>query len=181
MGPTSAETDREVLVIFYNVTSGPNWRDNTNWLSDLPIGTWHGVTTGDNGRVTGLEFIYKGLSGEIPAELGSLSNLEILYLHSNRLSGEIPAELGNLSNLRELYLGDNELSGEIPAELGNLSNLRKLYLRDNELSGEIPAELGNLSNLRELYLHSNRFSGCLPASLGSVSTNDSDRLGLPFC
>ena len=38
------------------------------------------------------------------------------------MSGEIPAELGSLSNLTELYLG-NDLSGEIPAELGSLSNL----------------------------------------------------------
>ena len=39
------------------------------------------------------------------------------------MSGEIPAELGSLSNLTELYLRDNDLSGEIPAELGSLSNL----------------------------------------------------------
>ena len=40
------------------------------------------------------------------------------------MSGEIPPELGSLSNLEGLYLRDNDLSGEIPAELGNLSNLR---------------------------------------------------------
>ena len=39
------------------------------------------------------------------------------------MSGEIPAELGSLSNLERLYLNDNALSGEIPAELGSLSNL----------------------------------------------------------
>ena len=39
------------------------------------------------------------MTGEIPAELGSLTNLEQLYLHDNQLSGEIPAELGNLTNL----------------------------------------------------------------------------------
>ena len=37
------------------------------------------------------------MSGEIPAELSSLSNLE--RLNGNALSGEIPAELGSLSNL----------------------------------------------------------------------------------
>ena len=36
---------------------------------------------------------------EIPAELGSLSNLTKLSLLGNGLSGEIPAELGSLSNL----------------------------------------------------------------------------------
>ena len=64
------------------------------------------------------------MSGEIPPELGSLSNLTVLVLSVNELSGEIPAELGSLSNLTDLYLSSNELSGEIPAELGSLSNLR---------------------------------------------------------
>ena len=49
-------------------------------------------------------------------------------LNDNALSGEIPAELGSLSNLTWLYLNDNDLSGEIPAELGSLSNLTTLYL-----------------------------------------------------
>ena len=45
------------------------------------------------------------------------------------MSGEIPAELGSLSNLRRLWnLHDNALSGEIPAELGSLSNLTSCYL-----------------------------------------------------
>ena len=57
------------------------------------------------------------MSGEIPAELGSLSNLEGLFLNDNALSGEIPAELGSLSNLRVLYLDDNELSGCAPSSL----------------------------------------------------------------
>ncbi len=39
--------------------------------------------------------------------MGSLSNLVVLDLHSNELSGEIPAELGSLSNLIRLGLGDN--------------------------------------------------------------------------
>ena len=39
---------------------------------------------------------------------------------SNRLTGEIPPELGGLSNLTELSLRDNQLTGEIPPELGGL-------------------------------------------------------------
>ena len=74
------------------------------------------------------------MSGEIPAELGSLSNLEGLHLDYNDLSGEIPAELGSLSNLGTLRLNSNDLSGEIPAELGSLSNLEGLRLDYNDLS-----------------------------------------------
>ena len=39
------------------------------------------------------------------------------------MTGEIPAELGSLANLQQLYLYDNQLTGEIPTELGSLANL----------------------------------------------------------
>ena len=122
----SAETDREALVALYNATDGENWDVSANWLSDAPLGEWYGVITNDDGRVIELDLGDKGLSGEIPSELGSLSNLTTLHLYGNELSGEIPAELGNLSNLTTLGLQSNELSGEIPPELGSLSNLIQL-------------------------------------------------------
>ena len=46
------------------------------------------------------------MSGEIPAALGGLTNLTVLYLPGNQLSGEIPAALGGLTNLTILYLAD---------------------------------------------------------------------------
>ena len=98
----SAETDREALVAFYNATNGENWDGSGNWLSDAPVGRWKGVTTNVDGRVTKLELAFNNLSGEIPAELGSLSSLTELDLLGNGLSGEIPAELGNLSSLAKL-------------------------------------------------------------------------------
>ena len=67
-----------------------------------------------------------GLTGEIPPELGKLTNLEMLRLTGNRLTGEIPSELGDLANLEGLWLGGNGLTGEIPSELGDLANLDTL-------------------------------------------------------
>ena len=63
------------------------------------------------------------------------------------LSGGIPAELGSLSNLLYLHVADNDLSGEIPAELGSLSNLEGLRLQDNELSGCVPRGLSGQLNM----------------------------------
>ena len=54
----------------YNATDGPNWANNTNWLSDKPLGEWHGVTTDANGRVTRLNLRNNQLSGGIPSSLG---------------------------------------------------------------------------------------------------------------
>ena len=165
----SLETDREALVALYNAADGPNWSNNTNWLSDEPSGEWYGVGTDRSGRVLSLFLGDHQLSGEIPAELGNLANLQELFLSSNQLSGEIPAELGNLANLETLGLDGNQLSGEIPPELGNLANLEALGLSGNQLSGEIPPELGNLANLEALGLSGNQLSGEIPAELGNLA------------
>ena len=118
-----AASDRAALVALYNATGGANWGNNGNWLSNAPIGAWHGVTTDSDGRVTDLSLSFNQLTGEIPAELGDLTNLEGLSLFNNQLTGAIPAELGSLTNLERLYLYRNHLTGEIPAELGSLTSL----------------------------------------------------------
>ena len=98
------------------------------------------------------------------------------------MTGEIPPELGGLSNLRWLYLGGNLLTGEIPPELGGLANLQRLWLGANRLTGPIPAELSNLSNLSELYLSGNDLTGCVPVGLRDVAEeNDLGELELPDC
>ncbi len=88
-----AETDREALAALYNATDGENWEYSVNWLSDAPLGQWFSVITNDDGRVTGLELWDNDLSGEIPAELGSLSNQIALNLYDNELSGCVPSSL----------------------------------------------------------------------------------------
>ena len=45
------------------------------------------------------------------------------YLTYNYLTGDIPPDIGNLSNLTYLSLWDNELTGSIPPEIGNLTSL----------------------------------------------------------
>ena len=164
-----ANDDRAALLTLYNATGGPNWANNQNWASDEPLDQWYGVTTDGAGRVTELDLDGNHLSGEIPRELGDLSNLTRLFLDDNRLTGPIPPELGNLSNLTHLFLFGNRLSGEIPPELGDLSNLTRLFLDDNQLTGPIPPELGNLSNLTHLFLFGNRLSGEIPPELGDLS------------
>ena len=188
---TNTSTDRDALVALYNATDGANWLNNRNWLSNGPMGEWHGVTTDSDGRVTRLDLRYNQLTGEIPAELGSLAGLEWLYLDNNQLTGgvggpvqpdgEIPAELGDLTSLTTLLLFNNQLTGEIPAELGSLAGLEWLYLDNNQLTGEIPAELGSLAGLEGLFLGENGLTGCIPGGLRDVPLNDLAQLGLDYC
>ena len=165
----SVATDKAALVALYDATGGANWTNSTNWKTTAALSAWYGVSTDANGRVRLLSLYVNELSGEIPAELGGLTNLMTLYLSQNQLSGEIPEELGDLASLRYLSLSNNALSGEIPAELGGLTNLQDLYLFQNQLSGEIPAELGSLTNLRNLYLSQNQLSGEIPEELGDLT------------
>ncbi len=97
--------------------------------------------------------------------------MQYLYLGSNSLSGTLPSELGSLSNLQDLSLEENSLSGTLPSELGSLSNLQVLNLDRNSLSGTLPSELGSLSNLQYLWLESNDFRGTIPNSINALSAD----------
>ena len=169
----SVESDRAALVALYDATGGANWTNDEGWRTDRPLQEWFGVTTAADGRVTELELITNNLTGEIPRELGGLTNLDRLLLNNNNLTGEIPRELGGLTNLTDLQLGGSRrgsgLAGEIPRELGSLSRLEILVLNLNNLTGEIPRELGSLTNLTDLYLALNDLTGEIPRELGSLS------------
>ena len=155
---TIDSTDREVLIALYNATGGAGWVANNNWLSEEPLGDWDGVGLDAGGRVAALR------------------------LSDNNMTGEIPPELGNLSNLLRLLLNDNDLSGEIPPELVDLSKLWELDISDNNLTGEIPTGLGDLSELVQLRLSGNELSGCVPSSLdGQLFMPNSDLGLLNFC
>ena len=182
---------REALVAIYDAAEGPVWEYRENWLSDMPLGSWHGVTADGVGRIIGLDLggnesavpippalfsltnllhlrVGLRLNGQIPSALGNLVNLRTLQIHGGELGGEIPPEIGNLKSLRELNLSDSQLSGNIPPELGGLAELLELILIDNQLSGDIPAELGHLEKLAYLYLQNNELSGELPSSLSDL-------------
>ena len=165
---TGGAAGRAALVALYNATDGPNWRNNTNWLSTKSLSTWYGVTV-SNWEVTGLNLSGNKLSGTIPSELASLSHLRDLWLQNNSLTGPLPPELGNLFHLRKLGLSDNSLTGPLPPEWGKLANLHYLSLHSNALTGTLPAAWGELANLARLFLHSNGFTGSLPAAWGNLS------------
>ena len=140
VAPATPSPDRPALVAFYEATGGPNWTRADNWLSDRPIGEWHGVQVNDEQRVVELRLINNNVVGPLPAALSRLSEIERIALPFNGLSGSIPAALGSLPHLRVLRVDSNRLSGSIPAELGALPELVELILSQNSLSARF---LGN--------------------------------------
>ena len=198
--------DCEALLEARDTLAGIESTRTLNWTTANPIADWYGVVlSGTPERVVQLRLHGRNadaetgaaeekLNGTIPASLGRLSELTVLYLHRNNLTGEVPSGLNSLSKLEQLYLydnkltgvsgqlgagmtslkqlfaHDNELSGSIPAGLASMPSLDWVTLYDNELTGSIPAELGGLTSLRRLYLQRNELSGSIPGELGGMSS-----------
>ncbi|KAH6776259.1 hypothetical protein C2S52_013820 [Perilla frutescens var. hirtella] len=108
------------------------------------------------------------IHGEIPQEIGSVTNLAMLSLFDNELTGNIPTNIVGLQKLQQLYLRNNKITGFIPLEFCSLGNLGALDLRQNQISGTVPTCIGNITSLRNLYLDSNRLNSTLPAGIWNL-------------
>ena len=134
--------DRTALEAVYKALAGEGWRNNTNWLSQAPMASWHGVETDDEGRVVKLDLNFNELSGEIPPEIGRLTELRYLALSASggRVRGKVPGELGRLAKLEYLNFDSGKLT-ELPRGVfSRMSRLRFLSLRGNFLR-DLPAGL----------------------------------------
>jgi hypothetical protein len=80
----------------------------------------------------------RGIGGTIPAAaIGALTNLVYLDLMGNQLSGTIGPEISRASNLNELYVASNRLIGTIPQALATLP-LSWVWFFENRLVGPVP-------------------------------------------
>ena len=101
----------------------------------------------------------------IPAEIGVLKNLEILYLNNMRSNlslsytgiKELPKEISKLEKLKilsvkSLFKSPSCSLSKFPEQICKLKSLEYLNLASNSLISEIPSKIGNLINLKELVL-----------------------------
>ncbi len=88
-------------------------------------------------------------------------------LSDNNLAGSIPAGIGNLTKLQILYLWNNHLTGDIPSTLGNLTKLQYIGIHQNNLTGDLNW-IGTPTSMIQLFYYSNPDLDCtLPASVGN--------------
>lgn len=192
--PSNA-TDSLALVKLHETLDGKYWKASNKevgWELDRPMSEWYGVTMENiNGemRVVTLFLNGLGLDGEIPVEIGLLSELRTLDLKYNSIKGDIPKEIGDLSKLEKLYLDENKFTGELPISIANLKKLTELtaaknrlkifpveicsidaltYLKlDNNEISSVPGEIVSMSSLEYLYLNNNRLT-TLPTGLDKL-------------
>ncbi|GLJ20838.1 hypothetical protein SUGI_0379990 [Cryptomeria japonica] len=162
----SGSNGLSILTVLTNCSSLEQLALATNYLT--------GVLPSSIGRLSNsfsfLDLHLNEIVGNIPDEIGNLTDLAFLSLEANQLNGTIPSALGKLPNLERLYLSSNNLQGRIPESFGQSKKLGLLILSNNMLSGRIPNSLGDLPQLRRLKLHYNQLSGKIPASLGRCKT-----------
>ena len=135
-------------------------------------------------ETTELDLSGSGLHGEIPPEIGNLTNLEKLYLNNNYITGNIPPEIGNLTNLEYLYLNNNWLYGDIPIEIGNLSDLIRFNIENNYFHGLIQESLCDLNlNWSSSFnsLSNNRFCPPFPDCINDIGSQNSDQCSNGNC
>ncbi|XP_040361909.1 receptor-like protein EIX1 [Rosa chinensis] len=111
------------------------------------------------GHVTDLDLStlwqsYLPLQGKISPELFELQHLEYLDLSFNDFShNQIPKSIGSLGNLQFLYLSDCNFVGEVPYQLGNITHLKELDLGSNYFTNPKNLDwLPHLSSLTSLNL-----------------------------
>ncbi|GMY04808.1 putative receptor protein kinase TMK1 [Fagus crenata] len=139
------------------------------------------------------------LSGTLPSDLGTLTQLTYLSLRRNSFSGPIPS-LANLTSLQQLYLDNNNFtsipngffqgltslqsltlnsdlaSWTIPTELTHATSLVTLYASNANIIGSLPdffdsfPNLSNCKSLRRVYLSDNNLTGSIPDSLADLTT-----------
>ncbi|GMI64351.1 BAK1-Associating Receptor-Like Kinase 1 [Hibiscus trionum] len=152
--------------------------------------SWPGINCDKSNRVTAINLASKSLSGSLPPDIATLSELRTVSLQHNSLSGSVPS-FANLSNLQTIFLDDNAFTSVSPDAFFGLTSLQTLSLSENtklspwtfpdlsqstslvvvqldntNLYGTLPDVFESLSSLESIRLSYNNLSGTLPASLG---------------
>ncbi|KAH1083976.1 hypothetical protein J1N35_023737 [Gossypium stocksii] len=148
-----------LLALKSYISHDPHNLLETNWSTSTSVCNWIGVTCGSrHHRVIALNLSNMDLTGTIPSQLGNLSFLACLDIHSNSFHGSLPIELTNLHRLKYLNLSNNCFDGELPSWFGYFPKLQSLSLSHNYFNGVVPSILA-------LNLTQNRIFGKIPSSL----------------
>ncbi|KAJ3016947.1 UNVERIFIED_CONTAM: hypothetical protein HDU68_011939 [Siphonaria sp. JEL0065] len=131
-----------------------------------------------NGKITGIDVSYNGLTGDANALVKKVNlnfpNINRLLLGGNDFTATkvFPKALCDLLHLEDVWMDDSLwLSGtSLPDCLGNLSSLRIFGIEGSGLAGNIPSSIFKYSSPFILSLSHNNLTGTIPKSLARKST-----------
>ncbi len=141
------ESDRKVLELLFERAGGPRWTNADGWVGGPALDEWHGVRADSLGRVAALDLERNGLSGGLPASLGTLARMTELRIGGNTaLSGPLPLSLVALS-LRALHYQGTGLCAPSPARFQEWLNA----IPSHEGTGATCAPLADREILEVVY------------------------------
>ncbi|KAL5848501.1 hypothetical protein ACOSQ4_006514 [Xanthoceras sorbifolium] len=173
---TTADADDSAAMLKFaqSLTTLPS-----GWSSKSSTGycQWTGVNCDSSDRfVTSISLARSKLSGSLPDDISSLSQLKTLSLQFNALSGPIP-NLSKLASIQEIYLDRNNFTSVPTGCFDGLSNLQTLSLSQNNLSPwSFPTELIKSTGLTTLYLDNTNLMGPIPDIFDSFASLQNVRL-----
>ncbi|KAF5949296.1 hypothetical protein HYC85_011289 [Camellia sinensis] len=120
--------------------------------------------------MTGVDLSCNHLTGEIPLEMGSLSNIHDLNLSHNNLFRSIPSTFSQLRQIESLDLSYNRLNGSIPSQLIELDKLEVFSVAHSNLSGATPDRKAQFATFEESSYEGNPFLCGLPSETNCTKT-----------
>ena len=136
----------------WNIPPTPILSVNVQGLSVQAFGDLYNVALTDRINRWGQGFV-----GTIPTEIGWLTNLAWLNIHSNSILGTIPSELGLLTKLTYLSVTHNQLTGTLPTELGLLTLLTTFNFMENSITGDVPQNFCSINFRRFFTSHGEQY------------------------
>uniref|UniRef100_A0A7N2R8J3 non-specific serine/threonine protein kinase n=1 Tax=Quercus lobata TaxID=97700 RepID=A0A7N2R8J3_QUELO len=163
----------------------------SGWSATTDYCMWKNVNCDGSNRVTFIDLASQSLTGILPSDLGTLTQLTTLSLRGNSLSGPLPS-LANLTSLQKLYLDNNNFTSvpsgffqgltslqiltlsqnlglapwTISTELTQATSLVTFYASNANIIGSLPEIFGSFPSLKDLRLSYNNLTGTLPKSFG---------------
>ena len=155
----------------------------TIWLSrpgnPCPLG-WQGVTCNSQQRITKVELLNYGITGQFPAYLDQLDALELLQLSNGQIFGSLPSAWStSFPSLQQLDLSHNNISGDVPdawmqsEAFPSLATLNLNGAFNKNMTRDLPFQSGQpgMANLMSLNLALCNITGSLTAAWGASFNN----------
>jgi Leucine-rich repeat (LRR) protein len=119
-------------------------------------------------KLYSFDFTGNQVISHFPEVIGSLEQVEYLWINSNDSLVSLPDTLNNMTNLKQISIKSNPNLAFLPSSVNQLTALSSFHVQYNAIKS-LPADLGLFQNLTSIYLYSNQIED-LPLTLDANDT-----------